>query len=404
MMILRMAWRNLWRNPRRTIVTTAAMTLALWVMVLYSGLVEGYWRGMERSIREVEVGDVQVFAKGYLQSPSLFTTIPDVRGVLRKLDNAGIAASARLRAGGLAAVGDQSAGISLIGLDVARDAKVCSINKAVATGSWLDPQDLEGVVIGRRLARALGAKPGTHLVVVTQGADGSLANDLFRVRGVLEPVSDGTDRTGVLMNEAAFRELLVMPQGAHQLIVRRAATADLDATAARIRRLLPGLDTRTWRQLMPTVATMLDSTRSVVFVVFFTVYLAVAILVLNAMLMAVFERIRELGVLKSLGFGPVGVLGLILIESGLQTGLALVAGLLASVPGVLYLSKIGIDVGRLGGTAVLGHAMPTVWHGEYTRQSVSGPVIMLCVMVFAGVLYPSLKAAWIRPVAAVRHL
>jgi ABC-type lipoprotein release transport system permease subunit len=359
---------------------------------------------MERSIRELEVGDVQLFAKGYLESPSLFTTIEDTRKVLRKLDEAGIAASARLRSGGLAAVGDQSAGISLVGLDVARDAKVCGIGKAVATGSWLDPRDPKGVVIGRRLARALGAKPGTDLVVVTQGADGSLANDLFRVRGVLEPVSDGTDRTGVLMNEATFRELLVIPQGAHQLIVRRAATADLDATAARIRGLLPELDTRTWRQLMPTVASMLDSTRSVVFVVFFTVYLAVAILVLNAMLMAVFERIRELGVLKSLGFGPVGVLALILTESGLQTGLALAAGLAASIPGIFYLSEIGIDVGRLGGTAVLGHAMPTVWHGEYTWQSLSGPVIMLCMMVFAGVLYPSLKAAWIRPVAAVRHL
>jgi ABC-type lipoprotein release transport system permease subunit len=404
MMLLRMAWRNLWRNPRRTVVTTGAMTLALWVMVLYSGLIEGYWRGMERSIRELEVGDVQLFAKGYLESPSLFTAIEDTRSVLHKLDEAGIAASARLRTGGLAAVGDQSAGISLVGLDVARDAKVCGIGKAVATGSWLDPQDPQGVVIGRRLSRALGAKPGTDLVVVTQGADGSLANDLFRVRGVLEPVSDGTDRTGVLMNEATFRSLLVIPQGAHQFIVRRPASADLDATAARIRGLLPELDTRTWRQLMPTVASMLDSTRSVVFIVFFTVYLAVAILVLNAMLMAVFERIRELGVLKSLGFSPVGVLGLILIESGIQTGLALAAGLTASIPGILYLSKIGIDVGRLGGTAVLGHAMPTVWHGEYTWQSLSGPVIMLCVMVSAGALYPSLKAAWIRPVAAVRHL
>jgi len=138
--------------------------------------------------------------------------------------------------------------------------------------------------------------------------------------------------------------------------------------------------------------------------VLFTVYLAVAILVLNGMLMAVFERIRELGVLKALGFGPWDVLWLILLESGLQTALAVTAGLLASAPGILYLSKVGVDVGRLGGTAVLGYAVPTVWRGEYSWSSLRGPVLTLCFMVFAGVIYPAAKAALIRPVSAVRHV
>jgi putative ABC transport system permease protein len=155
---------------------------------------------------------------------------------------------------------------------------------------------------------------------------------------------------------------------------------------------------------MPTVASMLDSTRSVVLVVFFTVYLAVAILVLNGMLMAVFERIRELGVLKALGFGPFDVLWLILLESGLQTALAVALGLVASVPGILYLSKVGVDVGRLGGASVLGYSVPTVWRGEYSWSSMRGPVLTLCFMVLAGVIYPAAKAALIRPVSAVRHV
>jgi putative ABC transport system permease protein len=206
------------------------------------------------------------------------------------------------------------------------------------------------------------------------------------------------------MTEAAFRDLLVMPRGAHQIIVRRPDSMPLAGAASIVRQAAPGLTVRTWRQLMPTVASMLDSTRSVVFVVFFTVYLAVAILVLNGMLMAVFERIRELGVLKALGFSPLDVLSLILLESGLQTALAVALGLAASLPCIIYLSRIGVDVGRLGGTSVLGYSMPTVWHGEYSWGSLRGPVLMLCLMVFFGVIYPATKAALIRPVAAVRHI
>jgi putative ABC transport system permease protein len=404
MMLLRMAWRNLWRNPRRSVVTILAMTLALWVMVLYSGLIEGYWRGMERGVVDLEFGDVQIHARGFLESPSLHKTIADPDAVLARLDELGYPASARLMGGGLAAFGDQSAGVSLRGVDVRRDARVSRINQAVATGSWLDPTDPKGVVIGGRLAKALGVTVGEELVIVSQGADGSLANDLFRVRGVLMTVADGTDRTAVFMNTAAFRELLVLPRGAHEIVVRRPEGVPLAAAGVAVKKVAGDLDVRTWAELLPVVASMLESTRSMVFVIFAIVYLGVAILVLNAMLMAVFERIRELGVLKALGVGPLRVLGLILLESALQTGVAVLAGLTLALPAAYYLSEHGIDAGRLGGATVAGHAMPSIWYGVYSAHTVSGPLVMLLGMVLLGVLYPATKAAWIRPVSAMRHV
>jgi len=95
MNLLRLAWRNLWRNPRRTVVTTAAMTLALWVMVLYSGLLEGYWRQMERGVLDLEVGDLQIHAPGYLDTPSLYTRIEACEPLLQQLQAAGYAATTR---------------------------------------------------------------------------------------------------------------------------------------------------------------------------------------------------------------------------------------------------------------------------------------------------------------------
>lgn len=379
------------------------MTLALWVELLYAGLVQGFMRGMERDLLDLEVGDLQIHAPDYRNDPSLFTKIDDSKRLLRTLDEAGFPAAPRLLAGGLAASGESSAGVALRGIDLDRDARVSLIGERVAEGSWLNATDPHGVVVGRRLAKILAVHPGDELVVLTQAADGSMANDLFTVRGVLLGVAEGTDRAAVFMTEAAFRELLVFPEGAHEIIVRRPPQMPLEEAAIRVRRLAPELEVLTWRELMPLIANMLDSSRGLMLVVFFIVYVAVGILILNAMLMAVFERIRELGVLKALGVEPHRVLGMIYLESAVQAALAILVGGALAIPGMWYLATFGIHVGKLSGTNTLGIAMRPIWYGAYDSATVTGPLIMLLFIVAAAALYPALKAAWIRPVEAMRH-
>ena len=403
MSILKIAWRNLWRNRRRTLVTIAAMSFALLILLLYAGIVEGFMVAMEDDVLDFEVGDLQVFGPGYQDNPSLYARIDDPDALLGDLDQAGYPASARLLAGGLAAVGDLSAGVSFRGVEVQREARVSRVHERIEAGEWLDPADGHGVVLGRRLARILEAEPGDEMVVLSQGADGSIANDLYTVRGVLGMVGDGTDRSAVFMTSTAFRELMIVPEGAHQIVVRRPAGVELAIAAEQVRRLAPELDVRTWRELMPTVATMIDSVRGIIYVIFFIAYIAVGILILNAMLTAVFERIRELGVLKALGMGPLEILALMAVETALQTVIAIALGVTLSIPGMLYLSRVGIDVGALGGASVSGVAMRPVWYGIYNMSSFPGPIVVLLVIVSVAALYPALKAAWIRPVEAIRH-
>jgi putative ABC transport system permease protein len=133
------------------------------------------------------------------------------------------------------------------------------------------------------------------------------------------------------------------------------------------------------------------------------VYLAVAILILNAMLMAVFERIREFGVLKALGAGPGRVLALILLESGAQLAIAVTVGLALAVPGMWFLQTRGVNLGSMGGLSTMGVAVPTVMRGIYDGASIPGPVITLAVLAFLAVLYPAFKAAWVRPLEAMHH-
>ena len=403
MLILKMAWRNIGRNRRRTVVTVGAMAFGLYAMVIWFGMLQGMLNDMEETVVEVELGDLQIHAPTYLDDPSLYTDIDNVDALLSRLEAAGFRASARLVGAGLAAAHDSAAGASLRGIDVQGNAGVSVISTRLAEGAWLDDDDPAGVVVGRRLARTLDLAVGDELVVLSQTTDGAIANDLYAVRGILDSVSDGIDRSAVFLTDAAFRELFVMPAGAHEIVLRKPDDLELTAALEAAQVLAPDLDTQSWRSLVPTLATYLDSARQMMAIISAIIYIVIAILILNAMLMAVFERIREFGVLKALGVEPRQVLSLIFAESALQTGLALAIGLALSLPTLWYLVEYGIDTGALGGVSVIGATFATVWQAAVSPATFVTPSMTLILLVLLAVIYPALKAARISPVEAMRH-
>jgi len=402
-MLFRIAWRNVWRHARRSVVTMAATALSLLVMVLYAGIVEGWMHGMERDVLDLEVGDVQIHAQGYLDDPSIWDTMDDADAVVDALHEQGLAASKRLVGGGLGAHGELSAGLMIRGVDVHGEGTISRIPEAIDRGSWLATSAPQEVVIGRRLARTLDADVGDELVVLTQGADGSMANELYTIRGVLLGVSEGVDRAGVFMSLDAFRRLTVLDGGAHQIVVRRAADQPLDEVIAAAEQAAPEHDVKSWRELMPIIATMVDAGRQMIGFVVFVVYLAIGILMLNAMLMAVFERIRELGVMKALGMGPMQVFWVVLIEVGIQLAIAGAVATVVAIPSAWYLTHYGIPVGAMAGASFMGIAIDPTMKGIYSAEVVATPVVLLIVIVGLACLFPAIRAARLHPVDAMRH-
>lgn len=407
MKILRMAWRNLWRNGRRTLVTVGAMTLALWAMVLYTSLMQGMLGSMESTLLDVELGEIQIHADGYRERPSIWERIEDPDALLEALDETGLRSSARLLGGTLVASGEASTGALLKGLRPDRDAQVSDVHQRLDRGEWLDPADASGVVLGYRLARTLGIDVGDELIALSQATDGSMANDLFRVRGVLQSLSEETDRATVFLVEDQFRNFFALEDGAHQVIVRSGEGQTLDAAGEMAQEAIaasaPEAEVKSWRELLPGLANVFDSAQAAVQVVAFIVYVVIAIMILNAMLMAVFERIREFGVLKAIGVSPRRVLALILTEGALQAALAIAIGLVASVPALWFVTTRGIDVGQLGGTAIMGVSMDRIWTGAISPATIAGPVFILLFIVGLAILFPAFKAARISPIEAIHH-
>ncbi len=406
MEIKKMAWRNVWRNPRRSGVTIAAMTFSLFMMILFTSFYEGFLNKMEANIIEVEIGDIQIHERNYRNKPSIYNSIKDSEAIANTLESLNYQTSERLLGSGLVASDETSAGASIFGINIADDADVSVVFERVLHGQWLDPEAPRGVVIGRLLARTLDVDVGDEIILLSQAYDGSMANDLFSVRGILGPISEQTDRSGIFMPQQSFVEFYSSRNDAHRLVIRRPADVDLPSALADVKRAtdLSILEVKSWRELSPILASMVDSALQMLQLGFLVIYVAVVILLLNAMLMAVFERVREFGILKAIGVSPVSVMLLILTEGAIQTAVAIALALILSAPALWYLVEVGINLGAIGGVSVMGMTLDPVWHGVISTTTFFMPLTTMLIVVILGILYPALKAARITPLEAIHHI
>ena len=406
MQIVSFALRNFNRSRTRTRITVGAMAFACAIMIFYASLLEGWLAGMEKNAVGMDLGEFQLHAQGYRADPDLYKNIAEDETVLAQLGRAGFVAAPRLYASGLAAAGNASSGIELRGVDLLREPMVTAINRHVWQGQWLAEEDQAGVVLGRKLARILGLTVGDEVVVVAQAADGSTANELFRVRGILKSVADGVDRNGFFLTTPAFRRLMIVPQGAHQIVVKRQApTEDLNQATTRLTLLLPAYEVRNWRQLQPVLARLFEMSDVSLVIMLLITYAAVGILTLNALLMSVFERIPEFGVMKALGFSPWGIFAMIVVESMFQVTVAAILALSVGLPLALYFSHHPIDFSGLvqSSSTIAGVALDAKWYCVVTVHSVLLPVLFLYLVAGLAILYPALKAAMLKPLDAIYH-
>ncbi|MCP5089221.1 MAG: FtsX-like permease family protein, partial [Rhodobacteraceae bacterium] len=303
----------------------------------------------------MNLGDMQIHAEGYRDDPDLYKRIGNASDLVKRLQQAGFHAAQRVYGFGLAAAGSASAGVQLRGIDLINESTVTQIHKHVMQGNWLVDTDPKGVVIGKKLGRTLNVKPGDEVVIIGQATDGSMANDLYTVRGILKSIGEEVDRAGFFMVERAFRELMVLPQGAHEITVMRPdRSRDLESATTQVTALAPGYETLHWRSLRPVIARILDLADAQTIVMVLITYVAVAMIVLNAMLMSVFERIRELGVMKAIGVTPWQILLLVYVETMVQVTVASIIALSSGWSVALYFQNNGIDLSAIADSTSFG--------------------------------------------------
>lgn len=405
MNILAFAARNVKRNWHRSLVTTLAMALAGFIMILFASLSEGLMQISERNAVAMNLGDIQIHLEGYRDDPDLYMRMDDADALVREIQQTGFYATQRLYGFGLAAAGTSSSGVQLRGIHPENEKTVTLIHQHVMEGKWLDSVEPSGVVIGRKLARTLGVGVGDEIIFLGQASDGSMANDLYHVRGILKSVAQNIDRGAIFMSEGAFRDLMVLPEGAHEIAVMRPdRRADLEQARLRVASLAGEYETVSWDTLMPVIARILDIMDVQIIIMILITYVAVAMVVLNAILMSVFERIHEFGVMKAIGVSPWQIVFLIFSETLILVLVASVLALFTGWPLALYYQTHGIDLSAIAGSTTFGGvAIDPIWYAYVTPNSLILPVVFLYLIAVLAVIYPAVKAAVIQPVQAINY-
>jgi len=401
LLYLKLAWRNIWRNSRRTLITQFALIVALALMIACSGLTWGLVKQMERNATLLGPGELQVHRPGYLDDRSIYRSIEHPHTLVATLEQYGVKAASRLHGFGLVSHGDNSSGTQVLGIDPLKETTVTDFHKHLFKGSFL--QHEKDVLLGKKIAVTLDATIGDELVIVTQAADGSIGNDLYRVAGILKGISEEIDRSTVMMSLADFRGLFSLHNVATEIALRRGdPTEDLTVIRDRIKLALPDQEVKTWKELFPAVSDLLELTDASIYILLTIIYLAGSLIMLNTMLMSVFERIKELGIMMAIGFRPMQVLLLIFLETFFLTLCGAVMGLACGVSLSLYLTHYGLDLTSITeGFSFVGIAAEPHWFAVTTFNTVFPPFIFLFVLSLLAVVYPAIKASLLKPVDAL---
>lgn len=399
------ALRNVTRNWHRTLVTTLAMAFAGFIMILFASLIQGLLQASERNAVAMDIGDIQVHAFNYREDPDLYKRIENPKKIVKAIQKTGLMASYRLYGFGLIASGSTSAGAQVRGITPEEESKVTQTHKHIFKGKWLNNNDLKGVVLGKKIAKTLSVKPGDEVVFLGQASDGSMANEIYHVKGILKSVGEEVDRAGLYMLEREFRNLMVLDEGAHEIAVMRPdRNTNLKKAKDKVSAIAAGYETMDWKELKPVIARILDLADAQMMIMVIITYVAVAMVVLNAMLMSVLERIREFGIMKALGVTPWQIILLVYMETLFQIFAASVLALIFGFTISYYFQNNGIDLTKLAdGVSFAGVAMDPIWRAQITTKSLFIPIRFLFIIGSLAVLYPALKAALIKPVSAIHH-
>ena len=407
----RMAWRNLWRNRRRTVITAAALSFGFVAAVLMIAFMDGMLEQLVSNGTRVVTGQVQIHAADYRPERSIHDTMGGRTG----LDVAALVGAAgavdgvsgvapRVYGGGLVSSGDETAGAVLMGMIPRGEEGVSRFGASMVEGRMPGPGE---IAIGADMAETIGAVPGEEVVVVAPAADGSMGNELFAVSGIFHLGVGGFDDSYVLVELGSLQDLMALERSRiHEVAIAVDRTGRADGVAEQIEEavagLADGLVVAPWsvfQEQLYFVASMMGAANSIVAMLIF----GMAIFgVANTMLLATFERRREFAVARSLGTSA-GSIARIVVYEGLFLGLvSLVAGAVLAAPIVVYFNEFPLDLSSFIGTySFMGSAFQPLIRAEYSWD---GPLVTALALVGTGVasaLYPAWRAIRVPPADAL---
>ncbi|MDQ6960668.1 MAG: ABC transporter permease, partial [Mariprofundaceae bacterium] len=339
--MLSLAWRNIIRNARRSLITVSAVALGLASLIFLWGFNDGVHNAMMRNLQQVIVGSIQLHAKGYFHHPKLVKTVPNAPKVMQHLtsmlhEKDGEFFAPRLRTFALAAGEETSEGLVLLGMNPDQEKLTTRIHAKVDQGRFIRDNDEAACVLGQTTARNLGVKLGDDVVFLTEDRYGSLAAEKLKLVGIISSGEMGIDR-GLAIIPLGFMQQMTAMQGQYSEIVLQLPTERLEPVTAQLKEALGDpYEVLRWYDMYPMMKQWVELENAFYYIFLSIVLVIIAAGIMNTVLMSMLERIHEFGVMMALGCGRLRLAGMVVIESLLLGTAGVMLGLMVGMTLVYY--------------------------------------------------------------------
>jgi ABC-type lipoprotein release transport system permease subunit len=403
--VITLSWRNLWRNHRRTLIMLAAITTGVWAMIFMTALMRGMVDDMVADgIRNLP-GHVQVHHAGYRDDPSVTNSIAHPSGdLLGALNSPEVVAwTSRIRVPAVISSERDTRGITLLGIDPETEQAVGFGPDQIMEGRFLEGPEDKGLVIGAKLLKRLETKLGRRLVVMSQDPDNTVVDRGFRVVGIFEGQLEALEDSYILAGRSTVGAMLGIGEKVSEIAVVGTDYRDIDG----LTRLVatgagPDLETLPWYELDAYLGTMLTVMDGFVLVWMVVVFLALSFGLANTLSMAVFERVREIGLIQALGMRPSTIINQILIESFFLLAIGLIAGNLLAIAAIKPLED-GIDLSIVAqGMEMFGSG--SVLYPALKLRDMFMASFVVIVLGLLTALLPAWRASKLDPVEAINKI
>lgn len=399
-LLLALTWRNLWRNPRRSLLVMLAVAVGLWSIVDFTALMQAWARSTVTARLRTLTGEGQIHRPGYLADPSVRHRMAPPVGALRaRLDSSPVAAWApRVRVPAVARSERAALPVTLVGIEPPRERNLSFIGDPVIRGRPLHDAADGGVLIGRKLAQRLKTGVGKRIVLLSEADDGRLAERGFRIVGIYA-AAQRTESEFVFTGLHAAQRMLAIGDGISEISFTLRDRRQLGGFLQTLRRAAPALDIQSWRTLQPLTEAMAQFVESFNDIWLGVMAVLVVFGVVNTLLMAVYERTREFGLLQALGLRPHLIVLQVLLESACLTAFGISIGTVGGVATIAWFHG-GLSLGFLaGGAEWLGAGR--IMYPRLNGQELLRAALLMWTLGVAASLWPAWRAARHSPVAVL---
>ena len=399
-LLLPMAWRNLWRNPRRTLITLLVVAVGVWSILVFDVMLQAWVTSSRDSNLRLLTGEGQIHASSYLDDPNVDYRMPVPEGALLATLNSPLVAAwaARARVPAVVRSEYRSRPITLLGVSPPSERRVSDLPSEIVAGRYLDSDADAGIVIGRDLALRLKTRLGKRVIVMAQAADGHLAESSFTIIGLFGgsvPAQDQFAFTGL----GTAQSFLGIGRDLSEISFDVAPASPLSEAVAALKHVSPLCDVQPWTVLVPLAYAMEGFSHTYIATWLIIMFVLMAIGIVNTQLMAVFERTREFGLLQALGLRPRLVVLQVTLESALLIGIGIGAGVVLVLV-TLAPYRTGFDLGFLAAGAEMYGAgrmlYPRLEPGDAMRYCLIVWLLGICAAY-----WPARTAARIQPASAM---